>query len=541
MLDKHRLQKPEPLHHYSTHRIRSALSRWLAPGSLRSQLLSRSLFVLALLLLLLGILQYAITKDFLYRSNADAMKAQLLSMPKQVLVEAGIEVERDQDKHSIRSESSAFDKPSSDRGTVQEPDRGHLGRPPLFLMPDASLAAIDSNGRFVDLSGAYGVKPPQLSMEEYKKLGEERRMQAPTTYEIVTAADGTEQLVVFSPIGPPSKSAGLLQMGVKTETLQTMLQQQLLIFIALAVLALASGLLLYLPLLRRLLGPLSRVVTAVERTDAGNLSTRLPTAQGQREIDQLALSFNGMLERLEASFQAEKVAVERMRQFVADASHELRTPLTSIHGFLEVLLRGASTKPEQLQASLRSMHSESTRMNKLVADLLLLAKLEEGTAPQERTLQLADVRLDQLLDEMEPQLSLLAGQRTLRLELNTSKSVKGNADQLKQVVLNLVHNAVQHTDPLLGTLTISLSAPQAGYVELSLKDNGSGIAPEHLVHIFDRFYRSDSSRTRKYGGAGLGLSISRAIVEAHGGTLSVESKLSEGSIFYIRLPLLDGE
>jgi two-component system OmpR family sensor kinase len=239
-----------------------------------------------------------------------------------------------------------------------------------------------------------------------------------------------------------------------------------------------------------------------------------------------------MLERLEESFEAEREAKEQMRRFVADASHELRTPLTSIHGFLEVLLRGAANRPEQLHTALNSMLGESQRMKKLVEDLLTLAKLDRTPVVQ-RT----EVRLDQVIAEMEPHLRMLAGDRDVQFDLQPGLTAMCDEDNIKQVVLNLFHNAVQHTDPQRGTIAVRLSA-HSRQAELEVRDNGPGIAPEHLPHVFERFYRIDASRTRKQGGAGLGLSISQAIVEAHGGTIEVHSEPGQGATFKVTLPAI---
>ncbi len=272
------------------------------------------------------------------------------------------------------------------------------------------------------------------------------------------------------------------------------------------------------------------MVNTAEQIDAGNLARRFPVRQGQLEIDSLAESFNGMLERLEASFAVERETKEQMRRFIADASHELRTPLTSIHGFLEVLLRGAANQPEQLHKALKSMHGESERLNKLVHDLLLLAKLDRRPH-----IDLAEGLLDALIRDMEPQLRILAGKRKLVLRLEQDMKCRYNADKMKQVVLNLFHNAVQQTDPERGSIEISLLKKENG-VQLSIRDNGPGISQSHLPHVFDRFYRSDSSRTRKYGGSGLGLAITKSIVDAHGGAIQVESREGEGCAFHIWLP-----
>jgi two-component system OmpR family sensor kinase len=286
----------------------------------------------------------------------------------------------------------------------------------------------------------------------------------------------------------------------------------------------------FIPVLRKTLVPLSKMVDTVEQIDAGNLAERLPVEQGQLEIDRLAVSFNGMLERLESSFEAEKEAKEQMRRFVADASHELRTPLTSIHGFIEVLLRGAMDQPDKLHKALNSMYAESERMKKLVQNLLLLAKLDRSPM-----IQLSEGDLDGIIKEMAPQLRVLAGKRNVSLKLTSNLRCRFDEDKMKQVLLNLFHNAVQHTDPEKGDIQLSLDKVADG-VELTVRDNGPGISEEHFPYLFDRFYRSDPSRSRKYGGTGLGLAITKSIVELHGGTIRVESAEGEGSVFHVGLP-----
>ncbi len=274
------------------------------------------------------------------------------------------------------------------------------------------------------------------------------------------------------------------------------------------------------------------MVNAVKNINAANLAVKIPNHQGQEEIDRLADSFNEMLTRLDISFEHEKEAKEQMRRFIADASHELRTPLTSIHGYLEVLLRGAAERPDQLYPALRSMHGESKRIIKLVEELLLLAKLDR--APE---LNLTETNLTLLIREMEPQLYFLAGNRTVELQLEENLTGSVDEDKIKQVILNLFHNAVQHTDAESGQVHLSLHEDHNSQIVISIADNGPGISKENLSHIFDRFYRVDHSRTRQNGGAGLGLSITKSIVEAHGGQVDVESQVDEGSVFTASIPL----
>ncbi|MFM9332026.1 sensor histidine kinase [Paenibacillus mesotrionivorans] len=535
------------------------LRRLAVPQSLRYQLVTRSLLIMAVLLLSIGVFQYWFMKNFLYKNQAEAMFTQMNSVPRELVGADPMPERKDRqnqgqrpDKQSGSSGGGAVQNPqASPADSSASPESGENeatanqprtpgsadGRRPYFFLPDTALAVVDANGNVTRLSEEAGHPMPSISKEQYAKILAEVQAHNKPQYWVVDGSGGSgQQLVVFrSTMGAPGRAGDtFIQMSMPTAPLDDTVLQQLMIFAALSAAALLAGIGLYLPVIRRTLVPLSRMVSAVQRTDAGTLKERLPTGQGQEEIDQLANSFNGMLHRLDDSFRAEREAKEQMVRFIADASHELRTPLTSIHGFLEVLLRGAMNKPEQLQSALSSMHGESKRINKLVEDLLLLAKLDR--APQ---LTFKDTSLDELIREMEPQLRMLAGKREILISLQPQVRGLYDPDKIKQVVLNLFHNAVQHTDPDTGRISLILAAHK-DTAELSVRDNGSGIPEEHLPHVFDRFYRSESSRTRRSGGAGLGLSISKSLIEAHGGDIRVESTLGEGTTFAFRLPRKQG-
>ncbi|ATW25580.1 sensor histidine kinase [Candidatus Formimonas warabiya] len=462
------------------------------PNSLRSQLLYRSLLILALLLMLVGLLQYVFMRDVVYKNKAASIQSQILSISSGTWFELG------------------------------------TGGQPVFFIPGSNLAFVDVKGNYSVLSsGPDGLNPPRLNTRDYlalflKKPG--------LNYKVVTDG-GVQQLLVLQPISSgPGQFLGIVQVGTPTIQLKELLFRQLLTFLLLSLSALLFGLLAFLPVLKRTLVPLFNMIKTAEQIDAGNLDKRFPARQGQLEIDRLSESFNSMLERLEGSFETERETKEQMRRFIADASHELRTPLTSIRGFLDVLLRGAAHQPDQLNKSLKSMQSESERLNKLVQDLIILARLER--TPH---IELAQGMLDAVIREMEPQLMILSGKRKLSLSMEPNMACKYDIDKIKQVILNLFHNAVQHTDPERGQIKISLTGKNNG-VLLAIQDNGPGISKAHLPYIFDRFYRSDSARTRKYGGAGLGLSITKSIIEAHGGTIHVASEEGKGSIFEVWLP-----
>ncbi|MEQ8174226.1 MAG: ATP-binding protein [Syntrophomonadaceae bacterium] len=471
-------------------------------GSLRVQLLSRTLLLLAFLLVLIGVSQYWFMREVVYKNEASILESRAMSI--------------------VRATGERF-----------EPGAGN-GRdvPPQFFIPGASVALIDEQGNFKVLASEPNESgPPQLEASEYQAVLNSEFRPDDVNYRVVNSG-GRELLVVLKrmPPGPGRDTGGVVQLSTPTAHLQELLMRQLLTFLLLALAAMLVGLLAYLPVIKRTLLPLSNMINTAGQIDSGNLDRRFPVGQGQEEIDHLAQSCNGMLERLEASFAAELETKEQMRRFIADASHELRTPLTSIHGFLEVLLRGAAQQPDQLEKALKNMHSESQRLNKLVHDLLLLSKLDR--TPH---LEISEGSLGGVIRDMEPQLRILAGSRELILNLDRNLESRFNTDQIKQVILNLFQNAVQHTDPETGRIQIS-TAPFSGGVELAIEDNGPGIAEEHLIHVFDRFYRSDSARTRKYGGAGLGLSISKSIIDAHGGSIQVSSQAGRGCTFKVWLP-----
>ncbi|WP_342424595.1 HAMP domain-containing sensor histidine kinase [Paenibacillus sp. FSL E2-0178] len=551
-------------------RTRGFFSKLQAPRSLRKQLLATSLLILSVLLILIGVLQYALMRNFIYSNRAEAMETQMRSVPREFYYinlnnplnnpavennSAGDSTQRGAangtsggtyapgNTASMNPGQSSSPQSGTPGGTDNAGNNGNMSpdnkrfygdRRPLLLDAHTTIAIYSSDGTFKDLQEETlsASAAPRMSNGEYNSLLKQASDKATGKYRLITAADGNEHLAVFMNLGRPGATKLLLQMSVETGPLRDVIMQQLLIFGALSVVALLAGLFLYLPALRKTLIPLSKMGESAQSIDAGNLDVRFPVDQGQLEVDKLSQSFNGMLERLEISFHNEREAKEQMRRFAADASHELRTPLTSIYGFLEVLLRGAADNRDQLYSALNSMHGEAKRINKLVEDLLLLARMDG--APQ---LRVKNLLLGEMIDEMQPQLLVLAGKRKVNFDISYGVRGPVDADKIKQVILNLFHNAVQHTDAESGAVQVSLHA-RGTWAVLTVKDNGSGIAAGHLPHVFDRFYRSDSSRTRKYGGSGLGLSITKSIVEAHHGEITVTSTPGEFTIFQVSLPCL---
>jgi two-component system, OmpR family, sensor kinase len=270
------------------------------------------------------------------------------------------------------------------------------------------------------------------------------------------------------------------------------------------------------------LRPISDVTKVAESIAAGERDQRAAADMPGVEAARLAQAFNLMLDQRDAQEQT-------LRRFVADASHELRTPLTSVRGYLEVYADGGFRGTGEVDDVVRRLLGETRRMNDLVEDLLLLANLDEGRPLAREPVDLADVLADAADDGRAIQ-----PERTITTAIDTNDlQVMGDEARLRQVVASLVHNALVHTPP---TAAIRLEGDRRdGEVEVAVVDAGPGLPPHVAAHVFDRFYRGDPSRSRHAGGAGLGLPIARSIVEAHGGTIVIESPPAGGTAFRIRI------
>ena len=261
---------------------------------------------------------------------------------------------------------------------------------------------------------------------------------------------------------------------------------------------------------------------------SGGFARRLPVV-GSDEFAELANTFNGMLGRLDKAFQEQAQSLELQQRFTADASHELKTPLTIIKGRAGLAL-GRETTDERSRRAFQEISKSADSMSNLVQDLLLLARADEGQMGRDRRellmVEILQSAREQALQDNCAPIDMDVEPQTL--------TVTGNQAELARLFRNLLDNAVRYTPPD-GNVSVAARCEQ-GFAVVTVRDNGSGIALEHLGNLGKRFYRVDESRTRPTGGTGLGLSICRGIVEAHGGTIAFESELGVGTTVVVRLP-----
>lgn len=514
------------------------VSNKLKLKSLRWQLLSRFFIILIVLLVIMGVTQYITTKNYLCRSKAETLSAKFhdidikslmfITTPEAIKENSSFIVNKLVD---IRISVAVIDKNGDTLLTSEKATN---------ILVEKVINKDEHKDEYKD-KGEYEyrykdkINPitsiPKLSNTDYiQVLNQYGNLER--SYKLVKDDNNNLHLVMWRKIGPIDSPSGLIQLSTPVQDVEEILEREIYIYIGVSILILIIGAILGATVFNQTLNPLSNMTNTLEQINVNELHTRLPEDNGQLEIDKLSNSFNNMLERIETSFEKEQYIKEKMRHFVSDASHELRTPLTSIHGFVEVLLMGAAKNENQLNLALNSILLESERLTKLVNDLLMLTKLD-----QQASVEMNTENINNVIEEVFHQLQILSGKRKIQLQLVDNINANINRDQIKQIIFNLTQNAVRHTDENKGIITISTGIEDT-FAILKIADNGTGISEEHLNQIFDRFFRSESHRSREHGGYGLGLSIVKSIIDAHKGRITVESKLGVGTTFTIYLKLI---
>ena len=355
-----------------------------------------------------------------------------------------------------------------------------------------------------------GIAPPFVSVNA-----------APGTFAVALGGDDVRWRVYVFPLSP---SGRYLEMAASLGPIDASVARLRLLLLVLGTSGVAAAFLAAWFVAGRALSPV-RTLTASAREIAHSrgFARRVPVSSQRDELGELARTFNEMLESLESAYRGQE-------RFVADASHELRAPLTAIQANLELLEGHRNMSEADREVAIREASRESVRLSRLVADLLALARADAGGAIRRQPVELDRVSLEAVQEARH-----LAGGRRIEVGKLAPVVVMGDEDRLKQLLLILLDNAIKYTSAA-GKVDLRLQR-DGSRAELRIHDNGVGIAPANLPHVFERFYRADPARTRDPGGTGLGLPIARWIVEQHGGQIRLESELGAGTDVIVQLPV----
>jgi two-component system, OmpR family, sensor kinase len=383
--------------------------------------------------------------------------------------------------------------------------------------------------------------PPGLDADDVPALPRltQARAQAhgPEPFTVMSAASTLQWRAVVVPVVFRSGDPGSVVIALPLDGVNQAVQRIRLLVVVFGLLVTAACALLGWLAIRRAFAPLTGVERTAAAIAAGDLSRRVPPYPPTTEVGRLTSALNGMLAQIEAAFRARQASENRTRRFAADASHELRTPLAAIRGFAELYRQGAVRDEDDVARTMSRIEDEARRMGVLVEDLLLLARLDEQRPARTDPVDLAVLAGDAVHDARG-----LAPDRTVRLvgvlpgRGPEPSVVTGDENRLRQVVANLLANAVRHT-PAGSPIEVAVGR-EGTLAVLEVRDHGPGIPPDHAEKVFERFYRVDSSRWRgQGGGSGLGLSIVAAVTAAHGGRVGVAPTPGGGATFRLELPL----
>lgn len=366
-------------------------------------------------------------------------------------------------------------------------------------------------------------KVPSITIDEVMQRGDQ----------LITleSQNGANWRAVAAPITANGQPSGILLIADSASWINQTIANYVIVFTGFGIGVILLGAALTRLLVMTTFLPLQEVERTALEISRGDYSKRIMVTSPNTEVGHLGESLNVMLDRLDGSLEDREHTIEKMRRFIGDASHELRTPLVSVRGYAELYRMGALQDDEQLAQAMHRIEKESIRMTSLVEDLLALARLDEGRELNQAVLDLNDIARDAALDA-----SAQAPDREVTaVEDPTSPKVLGDDHKVRQIMTNLIGNAMRHTEDG-SPIEIVVSTPAPGTSRFEIIDHGEGVPEQIREKIFDRFWRADNSRNRETGGSGLGLAIVKSIVDAHRGTVSVVETPGGGATFRVELP-----
>lgn len=293
---------------------------------------------------------------------------------------------------------------------------------------------------------------------------------------------------------------------------------------------------IYWRLEKRIMKPIESLRTGVEQIAEGNYEVRIEK-KVYNEIGILIDEFNKMAEKLEQGEKLKKEYEENRKTLIANISHDLKTPITSINGYVEAILDGVAHSPDTINSYLKTIHNNIDYINRLIDDLFLFSKLDM----QKVDFKFEKVKIKPFMQDLMEEFAFVLGEKNIKFSFNDKieREIEVNIDgkRIYQTIRNVIGNAVKYGEKENLAISIELK-DEKDHIKIIISDNGPGIAPDKLPYVFDRFYRIDTERTKDLMSTGLGLAIAKEMVEAHGGKISVQSILSEGSTFIVEMPIV---
>ncbi|MFI1046828.1 ATP-binding protein [Streptomyces griseoruber] len=496
------------------------------PRTLRTRLVVVSVTLIAVVCAVIGTVTTLVLRDHLYGQLKGSLKESAMRA-------SGGPVGGPGGKGGVKNGNGTTDSNAPQGTKLDEVVQGPG--------PQKTLAAKIENGSITsgkvgtkknDADGVARMDPVDLNEAQMKALGAVSQDQRPHTVEI----PGLGTYLVQSING----KNGSYYVGIPTSDVDNTINTLIIVEISLTVAGLVAAGLAGTVMVNVATRPLRKVAATATRvselplhTGEVNLSERVPESETDphTEVGQVGAALNRMLNHVHGALHARQESEMRVRQFVADASHELRTPLASIRGYAELTRRGREEVGPDTKHALGRIESEAGRMTLLVEDLLLLARLDAGRPLQFEHTDLVPLVIDTISDARA-----VGRDHVWRLELPDEPAlVSADSARLQQVLVNLLANARTHTPP--GTTVTARVQRRGPWLCVDVQDNGQGIPPDLLPHVFERFARGDSARSRSTGSTGLGLAIVQAVATAHGGAVTVDSVPGQ-TVFTVHLPAL---